>query len=62
MTAALPSLANLKPNPAWASLPLFDRAGWKRVWFGGVVENCAETCVPAALREDLVCGIRRFRA
>jgi hypothetical protein len=62
MTAALPSLANLKPNPDWASLPLFDRAGWKRVRFGDVVENCAETCVPAALREDLVFGIRRFRA
>jgi type I restriction enzyme S subunit/type I restriction enzyme M protein len=62
MTAALPSLPTLPPNPAWASLPLFDRAGWKRVRFGDVVENCAETCVPAALREDLVFGIRRFRA
>jgi hypothetical protein len=34
MTATLPSLPNLKPNPAWASLPLLDRTGWKRVWFG----------------------------
>jgi type I restriction enzyme, R subunit len=25
MTATLPSLAKMKPNPAWASLPLFDR-------------------------------------
>ena len=24
----------MKPNPAWASLPLLDRTGWKRVWFG----------------------------
>jgi type I restriction enzyme S subunit len=46
MTATPPSLANLKSNPDWASLPLFDRTGWKRVRFGDVVENCAETCDP----------------
>lgn len=34
-------------NPDWAKLPLFDRKGWKRVRFGDVVENCAETCDPA---------------
>jgi type I restriction enzyme S subunit len=56
MTATLPSLANLKPNPAWASLPLFDRTGWKRVRFGEVVENCAETCDPAEA------GLERFVA
>lgn len=37
---------SIKPNPDWASLPLFDRTGWKRVRFGDVVENCAETCDP----------------
>jgi hypothetical protein len=47
MTANRPSLAKLKSNPAWASLPLFDRKGWKRVRFGDVMENCAETCEPA---------------
>jgi type I restriction enzyme S subunit len=56
MTAALPALAKLKPNPAWASLPLFDRTGWKRVRFGDVVENCAETCDPAEA------GLERFVA
>ena len=47
---------NLKPNPAWASLPLFDRTDWKRVRFGDVVENCAETCDPAEA------GLERFVA
>ena len=36
MTVTLPSLAKLKPNTAYASLPLFDRTGWKRVRFGDV--------------------------
>ena len=36
MTVTLPSLAKLKPNTAYASLPLFDHTGWKRVRFGGV--------------------------
>jgi len=44
------------PNPNWASLPLFDRKGWKRVRFGDVVENCNETCDPAEA------GLERFIA
>ncbi len=56
MTATFPSLSNLQPNPDWASLPLFDRTDWKRVRFGDVVENCAETCDP----EDA--GLERFVA
>lgn len=48
MTAALPSLANLEPNPAWASLPLFDRKGWKRVRFGDVVRKLGEQVDPVA--------------
>lgn len=47
---------SLKPNPSWASLPLFDRTGWKRVRFGDVVENCSETCDP----DDA--GLERFVA
>jgi restriction endonuclease S subunit len=47
MTATLPSLAQLKPNPNWAKLPLFDRKGWTRVRFDDVVENLNETCDPA---------------
>ena len=46
----------LTASPAWASLPLFDRSGWKRVRFGDVVENCAETCDPAEA------GLERFVA
>lgn len=56
MTATLPSLNNVKPNPARASLPLFDCTGWKRVRFGDVVENCSETCDPAEA------GLERFVA
>jgi type I restriction enzyme S subunit len=57
MTATLPPLSKLKPNPAWASLPLFDRTGWKRVRFGDVVENVNET-----ERSPAEAGIDRFIA
>lgn len=50
------NLQKLQPNPAWTELPLFDRTGWKRVRFGDVVENCAETCDPAEA------GLERFVA
>jgi type I restriction enzyme S subunit len=56
MTDIHPTLSDLRPNPAWASLPLFDRTGWKRVRFGDVVENCAETCNPEEA------GLERFVA
>jgi type I restriction enzyme S subunit len=56
MTATLPSHAKLNPNPSWASLPLFDRKAWKRVRFGDVVENCADSCDPAEA------GLERFVA
>ena len=50
------SVPSVVPNPAWPSLPLFDRKGWKRVRFGDVVENCNETCDPAEA------GLERFIA
>lgn len=43
-------------NTEWASLPIFDRKGWKRVKFGDVVENCNETCDPDEA------GLERFIA
>jgi type I restriction enzyme S subunit len=52
----VPNIPNLNPNSSWASLPLFDRKGWKRVRFGDVVENCAVTCDPAEA------GLERFVA
>ena len=54
MTATLPRLAKLAPNSAWASLPFFDRTGWKRVRFGDVVENWAESCDPAVAEFEAV--------
>jgi type I restriction enzyme, S subunit len=56
MSTSLSTLKKPKPNPAWASLPLFDRSEWKRVRFGDVVENCAETCDPKEV------GLERFVA
>lgn len=47
MKSVILTFSDLGPNPVWASLPLFDRKGCKRVRFGDVVENCAETCDPA---------------
>ena len=56
MKSVLPTLSDLRPNPLWSELPLFDRTGWKRVRFGDVVENCAETCDPESA------GLERFVA
>jgi type I restriction enzyme S subunit len=49
------ALSNLRINPEWAKLPLFDRKGWKRVRFGDVVVNVNETA-----RDLAASGIERF--
>lgn len=54
MTTAPATLATLRPNPNWASLPLFARKNWSRVRFGDVVENLNETCDPVEA------GLERF--
>ena len=56
MKSVASNLANLKPNLEWASLPLFDRTGWKRVRFGDVVKQLKEQVNPEA---D---GIKRYVA
>jgi len=48
VTAALPTPDNLKPNPHWARLPLFNRKGWKAVRFGEVVRILKEQVDPVA--------------
>jgi len=49
------ALSNLRINPEWAKLPLFDRKGWKRVRFGDVVVNVNET-----ERDLAASGIERY--
>ena len=40
MTAFLPSIADLEPNPTWAKLPLFDRTDCKRVRVSATFAQC----------------------
>ncbi|MCP5558047.1 MAG: hypothetical protein H7A55_09875 [Verrucomicrobiaceae bacterium] len=46
MSSVVATLSNLKPNPAGASLPLFDRTGWKRLAFGEFAETIGERAEP----------------
>lgn len=56
VSSLVPPLSGLQLNHDWASLPIFGRTGWKRVRFGDLVENCAETCDPEEV------GLERFVA
>lgn len=60
MTAILPSLAKLKPNPAWASLPLFERTGWKRMAFGEFAESIGERAEPRDAPEEIYVGLEHL--
>lgn len=60
MTATLSSPVNLKPNPAWDSLPLFDRTGWKRMAFGEFAESIGERAEPKDAQEEIYVGLEHL--
>ena len=60
MTAALPSFPTLQPNPAWASLPLFDRTDWKRMAFGEFAESIGERAEPRDAQEEIYVGLEHL--
>lgn len=57
MTAALPTLAKLRPNPHAARLPLFDRKGWRTMAFGEFAESVNERVEPCTAAEDIYVGL-----
>lgn len=67
MTAALPSVGQLRPNPHWARLPLFDRKGWmtKRmndvVVVGEVIRERARSFLTHDHLEGIVKAYERFK-
>jgi restriction endonuclease S subunit len=57
MTAALPALAKLQPNPQWDKLPLFDRKGWRTMAFGEFAESINERVEPSTAAEEIYVGL-----
>ncbi len=57
MYASVKAFDNLKPNPDWAKLPLFDRKGWKIVPFGEFAESVNERVEPANAAEEIYVGL-----
>ncbi len=60
MTATQPKPPKLKPNPAWAKLPLFDRTGWKRMAFGEFAESIGERAEPRDAQEEIYVGLEHL--
>lgn len=53
-------LNGLKPNPAWAKLPLFSRKGWARVPFADIVENVHERVEPTDAADEVYVGLEHL--
>jgi len=60
MIAPGPVPGDLRPNPGWASLPLFDRKGWRRVPFGEFAESINERVEPADAAEEIYVGLEHL--
>jgi restriction endonuclease S subunit len=57
MTATIPTIAQLKPNPDWARLPLFNRKNWSRLRCGDIVESVNERVEPSTAAEAIYVGL-----
>ncbi len=57
MNAVLHQLGSLRPNPDWASLPIFERKGWKRLPFGKFADSINERVDPANAAEESYVGL-----
>ena len=55
-----PSHADLRPNPDWAKLPLFDRKGWRRVRFGEFADSVNERVEPADAADEVYVGLEHI--
>src|SRR4051812_1356955 len=50
----------LRINPGWAKLPLFDRAGWKRLPFGAFAESVNERVEPVDAADEVYVGLEHL--
>jgi len=58
---SVPSTLNKPtPNPDWASLPLFDRSGWKRMAFGEFAESIGERAESKDAQEEIYVGLEHL--
>lgn len=53
-------ISRFRPNPGWASLPIFNRTGWRRLPFGAFVENINERVEPADAAEEIYVGLEHL--
>lgn len=58
--STVPLLAELTPNPDWASLPLFDRTGWRRMAFGDFAESIGVRAEPKDAQEEIYVGLEHL--
>lgn len=54
------ALSQLRVNPDWASLPLFDRTGWTRMAFGDFAESIGERAEPKDAAEEIYVGLEHL--
>jgi type I restriction enzyme S subunit len=58
--AAGKDFRNVKVNPAWAKLPIFDRKGWKKLPFGEFAQSVNERVEPADATEEIYVGLEHL--
>jgi len=62
-SAAQPSITvadGLTANPAWATLPVFKRTGWKQLAFGEFAENIGDRAEPKDAQEEIYVGLEHL--
>lgn len=60
MTGIIPEPRELRPNPDWAKLPIFDRKGWRTLPFAEFAESVNERVEPGEAAEEIYVGLEHL--
>lgn len=58
--STIPTLGDLRPNPDWARLPLFDRKGWQTLTFEAFADSVNERVEPSEAAEEIYVGLEHL--
>lgn len=54
------NLQNIRLNPDWVKLPLFDRKGWQQLPFGAFAESVNERVDPSEAADEIYIGLEHL--
>jgi hypothetical protein len=60
VTGIIPTQGDIRPNPDWSRLPLFDRKDWQTLTFEAFADSVNERVEPSEAAEEIYVGLEHL--